>query len=312
MSHPLHPGALFLMGTLSIMGLLSGCGAAPVDTPRITPAWATPTPTEAPAPTATSAPATPVEDTRIAALQAELGPDVEITLHGPFAVVGDITARQRKEALSLLDKVDEAMQKQFEMKPLSALYRLYLWKSKESYVEYCKKTFGRESISPFGFFTGDQLVMNYQTGKGTLVHELIHAYVDENINEAPTWFNEGLASLYERYTVDKGEIRGRPNWRLPLLQKAIKRKETVPLAALLSLTPEQFQGEGRGLHYAEARYLLYHLQEEGKLIALFQKMRDRSLSEDPLGEKALSALAEEGLETLAEEAWARAMKLKVE
>ena len=60
-------------------------------------------------------PAAPAEDTRIAALKAELGPDTTITLHGPFAVVGDITSRELREALSLLDRVDEAMQTQFEL-----------------------------------------------------------------------------------------------------------------------------------------------------------------------------------------------------
>jgi hypothetical protein len=276
--------------------------AAPADTPPTIPA----APAEAPR----VDPAAPAEDTRTAALKAELGPDTTITLHGPFAVVGDITPRELREALSLLDRVDEAMQTQFEMKPLSGRYRLYLWKSEESYGEYCKKAFGEEPISPFGFFTGDQLVMNYRTGGGTLVHELVHAYLDENVKEVPTWFNEGLASLYERSSSGKGEIRGYPNWRLPILQKAIKRKETVPLATLLSLTPAQFQGEGRGLHYAEARYLLYHLQEEGRLPALFKAMRDRRIAEDPVGEEALSALSGEDLESLAAEAWARAMTLK--
>jgi hypothetical protein len=254
--------------------------------------------------------ATP-EELRAAALKIELGQSTPVTIHGPFAIAGDISPEELREAISLLDRVDEAMQRQFGMKPLAGPYRLYLFKDDDSYRAYCREHLGLEPVSPYGFFVEDRLVMNYGTGSGTLVHELTHAYLSENLREVPAWFNEGLASLYERSTAEGGEIRGYPNWRLPVLQAAIARGETVPLATLLSLPASRFQqDEKRGLYYAESRYLVYYLQEEGRLIALFQALKERRLADDPDGAKALAQVGGKGIELLAEEAWALAWTLE--
>ena len=40
-------------------------------------------------------------------------------------------------------------------------------------------------------------IMNIATGGGTLVHEIVHPYVEANFPGCPAWFNEGLGSLYE-------------------------------------------------------------------------------------------------------------------
>ena len=39
--------------------------------------------------------------------------------------------------------------------------------------------------------------MNSATALGTLSHELVHPYMETNFPNVPSWFNEGLASLYE-------------------------------------------------------------------------------------------------------------------
>jgi len=39
--------------------------------------------------------------------------------------------------------------------------------------------------------------MNAGLGLGTLTHELIHPIVETDFPRAPTWINEGIASLFE-------------------------------------------------------------------------------------------------------------------
>ena len=46
--------------------------------------------------------------------------------------------------------------------------------------------------------------MNIATGGGTLVHEIVHPFVEANFPGCPTWFNEGLGSLYEQSAERKG------------------------------------------------------------------------------------------------------------
>ncbi len=69
------------------------------------------------------------------------------------------------------------------------------------------------------------MLMNVGTGTGTLVHELTHALIKPDFPQVPSWFNEGLASLFEQCTLDNGDICGLPNWRLPDLQNAIRKNE---------------------------------------------------------------------------------------
>ena len=101
------------------------------------------------------------------------------------------------------------------------------------------------------------------SGLGTLSHELVHPYMEANFPDVPSWFNEGLASLYEQPSERKGHIVGLPNWRLPNLPRD-SREEIPALQALLSTTRDGFY-EASYDSYAYARYLVYYSQEQGKL-----------------------------------------------
>lgn len=80
------------------------------------------------------------------------------------------------------------------------------------------------------------MLMNINTGTGTLVHEMTHALVRYDFPDIPSWFNEGLGSLYERCSLNNKTILGYVNWRLPSLQDAIADKSYTPLASLVKLT----------------------------------------------------------------------------
>jgi hypothetical protein len=131
--------------------------------------------------------------------------------------------------------------------------------------------------------------MNIATGGGTLVHEMVHAYVEANFPDCPAWFNEGLGSLFEQSDERDGHIVGLTNWRLAGLQQAIRRGSVVPLHELVSTTSEQFYDDTRGTHYAAARYLLRDLQERWLLRKFYSDFR-AARATDPTGWATLVAV----------------------
>jgi hypothetical protein len=81
----------------------------------------------------------------------------------------------------------------------------------------CRKDFQSKPTTPYGYYssTHKALVMNISTGGGTLVHEIVHPFIEANFPNCPAWLNEGLGSLYEQCGEVDGHIHGYTNWRLP-------------------------------------------------------------------------------------------------
>ena len=124
--------------------------------------------------------------------------------------------------------------------------------------------------------------MNISTGGGTLVHEIVHPFVEANFAECPAWFNEGLGSLYEQSSSRDGEIVGLTNWRLAGLQRAIAAGVVPSFRTLTATTSYQFYEQDPGTNYAQARYLAYYLQERGLLRRYYREFHAHRHT-DPTG-----------------------------
>ena len=128
--------------------------------------------------------------------------------------------------------------------------------------------------------------MNIATGGGTLVHEIVHPFVEANFPDAPAWFNEGLGSLYEQSGTVDGHIYGYTNWRLRGLQNGIEKKIVPTFKTLTSMSDTAFYNEDTGTNYAQARYLCYYLQEKG-FLRRFYKEFVANQKTDPTGYQTL-------------------------
>ena len=134
-----------------------------------------------------------------------------------------VTNHQRKFALGRTEPSSGPSTKlkkdYFKQDPLHII-DIWLFKDKASYEKNCRKLIGTRPTTPYGFYssTNRSLVMNISTGGGTLVHEIVHPFIESNFPECPSWFNEGLASLYEQCREENGKIWGLTNWRLRGLQ----------------------------------------------------------------------------------------------
>lgn len=163
---------------------------------------------------------------------------------------------------------------------------ILLFESESSYRRLAKSWFDENDVPHFGFYRRDNvMLMNVSTGTGTLVHELVHALMKSDFPEAPAWFNEGLASLYEQCTISGESIRGLANWRLPMLKRAIAKNQLRPLREMIE-DEHFYRDDLAALNYAQARYLMLYLQERGQLKSFYAQFRD-NCQVDPTGMKTL-------------------------
>lgn len=231
------------------------------------------------------------------AMRARIPAGFDAVIEPPFVVLGDggrpsVEASSRRTVRWAVD----LLRKDFFRDDPEKVLEVWLFDGKASYRKHTRKLFDEQPTTPFGFYSARHgaLIMNIATGGGTLVHEIVHPFVEANVPDCPAWINEGLGSLFEQCREKDGRIHGLLNWRLDGLQDAIEGGRTIPLGRLVATTDARFYGAGSGLNYAMARYLLFWLQEQGRLRA-FWKDWLATRKRDPTGAAALQrALGVEG------------------
>ena len=212
-----------------------------------------------------------------------------IVLQKPFVVVGDEDlATVKARATRTVQWAVDLLKKDYFTKDPNAIIDVWLFKDKASYEKHNVELFGSKPTTPYGFYSSSEkaLVMNISTGGGTLVHEIVHPFIESNFPACPSWFNEGLASLYEQSTSKNGRIWGNTNWRLRGLQGTIAAKRLGTFGELCSTTTRQFYNDERGANYGQARYLCYYLQEKGLLVDYYKSFH-KNVAKDPTGYKTL-------------------------
>lgn len=221
-------------------------------------------------------------------------PDKSFTviIQQPFVVVGNEeppVVKMRSDA-TVKWAVDKLKPAYFPKDPL-AIIDIWLFKDDAAYRQYAEQIFGDQPTTPFGYSSSEHqaLIMNIATGGGTLVHEIVHAFMDANFPDCPAWLNEGLGSLYEQSAERNGAIIGLTNWRLAGLQKAIRNGEVPSFKTLTGAGRNEFYTEDRGVNYAQARYLCYYLQEKGLLHKFYDRFAANSRA-DPTGYNTLQAV----------------------
>ena len=217
------------------------------------------------------------------------GNDFNILVEHPFIVISDESPqRSKNRAEQIVRWATAKLKEAYFPKDPKQILEIWLFKDKPSYDANTVRLFGSRPSTPFGYYssTDGALVMNIATGGGTLVHEIVHPFMESNFPECPAWLNEGLGSLYEQSSTRNGQIVGLTNWRLAGLQTAIQRDQVPTFGELCSTTADQFYRADPGTNYAQARYLCYYLQEQGLLRKFYhQFVADHQL--DPTGYQTL-------------------------
>jgi hypothetical protein len=258
--------------------------------------WLASAPDAHPAPNRPPSPAPslrPDYSNHLAQLRKRLPAGFTWVVQPPFVVVGDESAAlvQRRTRDTVKWAVDRLKLDFFARDPVEII-DIWLFKNKASYDRYTRELFDDRPDTPFGYYSAEHhaLIMNIETGGGTLVHEIVHPFVRANFPQCPAWFNEGLASLFEQCHDREGHIKGLPNWRLPGLQKAIRDDRVPSFPEMMSLGDLAFYGRTTATvynqHYAQARYLCYYLQEQGLLTKYYREFQSNA-KQDSTGVQTL-------------------------
>lgn len=237
---------------------------------------------------------------RVNELKEKLTSDFIVKEHSYFVIASNLSEEETEKILrGTIDKTVECFYNDyFSVKPDEAT-TIMLFKNDNTYRYWAKKLYDDDDLSRYGYYKPSEktMLMNINTGTGTLVHEMTHALVRYDFPEIPSWFNEGLGSLYERCSLNNKTILGYVNWRLPALQDAIKDKSYRSLDELVKTDWDEFYGKNSEFNYAQARYLCMYMQEENILRKFYKKFRD-TYKDDSTGKSQLEAVAGKSLKDI--------------
>ncbi len=238
-------------------------------------------------------------------LRPKIPEGFHVVVEPPFVVIGDDTPTTVKaHTVRTVRLATSVLKKDFFPEDPKEIIAIWLFKDDASYRRYTRLIFHESPSTPYGYYSERwrALIMNIATGGGTLIHEMVHAFMGANVTDCPPWLNEGLGSLYEGVDLKGGHLVGILNWRLPGLQEAIADRGLPPFKALTALDEEGFYNRDPGTHYAQSRYLLYYLQENDLLFDFYRAFLKGQRS-DPTGYRALKQTLHESNMTRFQEKW---------
>ena len=214
-----------------------------------------------------------------------------VILSKPFVIITDInssiTQKETKETVELSIKTFKELF--FKNNPKN-ITDIWILKDRDSYIKFNHaflNSTGRDEVAGYYMKDKDALVLDITTGIGTIIHEMVHAFMDNNFPDAPVWFEEGLASLYEGTIVDEKGLRGDLNWRLPWLKENLRADKLGSFKALSDANVSEFYDDNRvAINYAQSRYFFYYLQDKGLLLE-FYKTALENIKDDPTCYKSL-------------------------
>lgn len=151
-----------------------------------------------------------------------------------------------------------------------------------------RKYLERDEIKGMYLHESRRLVAR-DTGQ-SLQHEFVHllhfAHMERSGQRHPIWVQEGLASLYENYTIGaNGTIEFHPNIRFNIARKQVLSKTSTSWKELFALRPQAFMADAERL-YPQVRAIFEFLAREGKLIDFYKALCATS-RDDPDGSSAM-------------------------
>jgi len=245
-------------------------------------------------------------------LKGQLTGDFIVKGHSYFVIASNLSEEEtEKITQTTIDRAIECFYNDyFQTKPTEAT-TIFLFKNDDTYRYWAKKLYDDDDLSRYGYYkpADKTMLMNINTGTGTLVHEMTHALVRYDFPDIPSWFNEGLGSLYERCSLNNKTILGYVNWRLPALQEAITNKTYTSLNKLVNMGWNEFYGDGSNVNYSQARYLCMYLQENNLLRKYYKLFRD-TYTDDNTGKTQLEKVTGKSIDELDKDyiAWVKTLK----
>ncbi len=207
-------------------------------------------------------------------IKKKTGPSFHINVFEDCKLVMacDCDERIRNDYTKRLDEYCKGLQKHLFFNPLKEYYHIVV---PRDFKGFCAKI-GRPSKNSAGFTLKEKrlIVVDFQSGPGTTIHELSHA-IHFDDQEAlgqthPKWILEMLGTLYEVPSLKKGKPTGHVNWRLPGLKKAFSEGSYTSWRSILSKADKAFGGD-KNIDYAAVRFIGLYLQEKDLLHEFYRQ-----------------------------------------
>jgi len=225
---------------------------------------------------------------KIKLLRRQLPPTFRLYSAGPFVVASElpryVTDTYRAYTITWLH--DHMMRDYCRTPPKLAEKTIFLFLSQRSYNEFIKKHLGRSLSKTWGVTTKQAILVDIESGSGSLVHELVHNYLKADFPKIPDWLEEGISSLYEQSVEVDGRITGLINFRIEVFRKAMQKGGLISLKDLILQGREKLKADELDLYYAQVRYFCFYLQELGVLQNVYHSLRDDKYL-DTTGQRAL-------------------------
>jgi len=223
------------------------------------------------------------------ALKPKIPSGFNVVVEKPFVVIGNENKKRvKRHASGTVRWATRLLKQDYFTEDPDEIIDIWLFGGGPSYRKYAEELFGEKPSTPYGYYSDadNALVMNIATGGGTLVHEIVHPFVDANFPSCPPWFNEGLGSLYERCTERDGKIWGVTNWRIVGLKQAIRKGQLPSFEELMAQDTYGFYERDPGSNYGQSRYLCQYLQDNGLLRTYYHAFL-KNRHTDPTGYETL-------------------------
>ncbi len=226
---------------------------------------------------------------------------VESSEHFIVASSSGHTALAMQNIAQNLEKVLRFYARQYKMLIPSSLVTVYLTPNTWELGKLAETIHGiKVSGADIGYSFQDDLsvvgvLQANSTYVGTLAHELFHLMVRNDFGDIPPWMDEGMASLYEVLEIKGENVKGLPNWRGDVLERF--RGLRPAIGKLVGMDWRAFENAERDYeavqqttNNATARYFVLYLQENQKLVNIYDAFHKRnvaSIKTDPAEDSVL-------------------------
>jgi tetratricopeptide (TPR) repeat protein len=183
-----------------------------------------------------------------------------------FSLIGNVSEKDLRQVAVRLEQFREVFSRLFTKTNFSSPVptTVIVFKSDSSYRPFKpnENTAGYFQPGPdVNYITLTTEVRGEQSPFTVIFHEYTHLLVDNNVRNAPTWFNEGLAEYYSTFTItdDQKVELGRP---IASHVFRLRENKMLPLRTLFQVdqkSPYYNERDKQGIFYAESWALMHYL-----------------------------------------------------
>ena len=181
-----------------------------------------------------------------------------------FHLIGNASEKDIRKVAARLEQFREGMSRLLRAKLDSTIpINVVVFKSQDAYKPFGPPgTAGYFKPSPDVNYIALDADLRGEYPFDTIFHEYVHFLVNNNLENVPVWFNEGLAEYYSTFTVAKDNQKVAIGMPISNHVLYLRQEKLIPLETLFAVdrrSPLYNESDKRGVFYAESWVLLHYL-----------------------------------------------------